>query len=246
MRAILPLLSVGAGLLLCTACGLPAGEHERYTVHSAHTGSSYDVRTFVPEGLEDPASAPQLVVLDGDWHAVPAFLEAGRPDHPPVVVVSVGYEGGNERMRDYTPTHVEPIEASGGLEAFVLALEEEILPDAPGAADDRIWFGHSAGGIAVTHLWLTRPDLGRHAIAASPAYYWDDGLLLALAEGAGPPGELVITVGEQEGWGMPAAARHMAQELGDAATLYTYPTREHMGTISPSLRDGLQRLLGGA
>lgn len=42
---------------------------------SEFTDSDQAVRTFVPDGA-DPDTAPQLVVLDGDWHAGAAMREA--------------------------------------------------------------------------------------------------------------------------------------------------------------------------
>jgi len=226
-------------LLVCASCGLPPGEHTSTTVESAITGSTYAVRTFVPEGA--PKDAPLLVVLDGDWHAVPAFLEAADDAHEPVIVLSVGYEDGNERVRDYTPTTVAAYPDSGGLDAFARALEEEILPVAPGTSTERIWFGHSLGGVAVTYLWLQRPDLVSTAIVASPAAYWDDGLLIDMAATTSHDGEVFVSVGGQEGWGLPALASALAHELD--APFVEYPGREHTGTIAPSLRDGLLHLL---
>ena len=231
-------------LLLLAACGLPPGDHDAYTVRSAHTGSRYAVRTFVPEGA-DRRTAPQLVVLDGDWHAVPAFLEAGREGHDPVVVVTIGYEDDNARIRDFTPTALDAVEGSGGLDAFVAALEEELLPGTPGDAEARVWFGHSLGGLAVTDLWLHRPDLAERVIAASPALYWDDALPIAEARDHGGGGDLFLTASAQEGWGIPASTARMADTLGASATLETYRGPEHTGTVVPSLRDGLTHFFGG-
>lgn len=231
------------GLLGGTSCGLPPGTHQSTVVESIFTGSAYEVRTFVPESVADPTTAAQVVVLDGDWHALPAFVEAGRDGHPPVVIVSIGYEGPNERIRDLTPTEVEG--AGGGLEAFADALEQEILPERAGSATDRILFGHSLGGLAVTHLWATRPALAPAVIAASPAYHWDEAIVFDTVGATDATGPVFLTHGGQEGHGIPELSAAMDETLGSRASHAVYPAREHTDTVAPSLRDGLATLLRG-
>jgi predicted alpha/beta superfamily hydrolase len=102
---------------------------------------------------------------------------------PPMLVVGVGYPEAavltdtiDQRSRHLTPTPSRHREGSGHADAFLRALRTELFPwlDArfPGAGD-RIYFGHSLGGLFGAHALLTAPDTFGRYIVSSPSLWWD-------------------------------------------------------------------------
>jgi predicted alpha/beta superfamily hydrolase len=235
-------------LVLASACTAPSGTFDAYTVQTQHTDSTYAVRTFVPDAVVDVDSARVLVVLDGDWYASASFRAVQRAIDDGLeapVVVTVGYESKNARFLDYTPTEFGERPESGGLDAFIDVLEQDILPDAPGS-DDRIVFGHSLAGLAVANLWFARSDLAPSVIAASPSFWWDDGVSFDRIPDERPAGELWMATGSQETVGMVGSAQAMDDELGDWGQFTLLRGRDHGSVVGPSLDKGLAHFLQAA
>lgn len=103
---------------------------------------------------------------------------------PAMTVVGVGYPGATSildtverRNRDLTPTSSPAFPGSGGGEAFAAFLRHELFPwleHRSALADDRIYFGHSLGGLFGTWILLTRPTSFDRYILSSPSLWWDE------------------------------------------------------------------------
>lgn len=147
-------------------------------------------------------------------------------DLPVLFAVSIGYPlDANppfvlRRNRDLTPTASPAFESAtpaltglketvptGGGEAFLAFLDEELLPalaDAfPIDPDDSTLTGQSFGGLFVLSALLRRPGSFRRYLAVSPSLWWDDRTLLKAAEqtikNTPPPSASVyMCVGELE------------------------------------------------
>ncbi|MDD2987460.1 MAG: alpha/beta hydrolase-fold protein [Zoogloea sp.] len=154
--------------------------------------SGHPYRIFVAEP-SSPAPAeghPVIYVLDGNAaFPVAAFLARGAAarrevtGHVPPLVVGIGYPGKADfdvaaRRRDYTPGGTGAGAADGGGEAdvFLDFIEGELKPliEARYVIDRKrqALFGHSFGGLLVTHALLTRPDSFSTFIASSPSIWW--------------------------------------------------------------------------
>ena len=107
---------------------------------------------------------------------------------PPMTLVGVGYPGAasivdtvERRTRDLTPTPSTTFPGSGGGEAFADFLQHELSPWLAGMntepAGERIYFGHSLGGLFGAWLLLTRPTWFDRYIISSPSLWWDAGHL---------------------------------------------------------------------
>ncbi|QLF93206.1 alpha/beta hydrolase [Pseudomonas sp. ABC1] len=224
---------------------------ERFTLDSADGLRHYRVDLAVPRKPAPPAGYPVAWLLDGnaalaelreDW-----LGELATGDAP--LLVMVGYDTELRfdvaaRTYDYTPApqgQVGPLleddvrhRPAGGAAVFRALLEHEIRPrvaarHALDSARQTIW-GHSYGGLFVLDSLFGNPGDYRHYVAASPALWWHDGLLLdterRYRERAGhPPASLLILRGAVERAGGPSAdprllaARRQAQAAvpGDAA-----------------------------
>jgi len=131
---------------------------------------------------------PVLYLLDGNaaLGALNAALldDLARRPQPPVLV-AVGYSGGKRldgpgRAYDYTPTAPTSDRfrqmATGGADVFLAWLLERLEPavarQVPLDHTRRTLWGHSLGGLFVTHALLTRPDAFAQGYAASPSLWW--------------------------------------------------------------------------
>lgn len=150
-------------------------------------------------------------------------------DLPPLFGVSIGYPldarppFALRRNRDLTPTVWPAFEAAtpaltglsekmptGGSEAFLAFLEDELLPALADAhrldPEDATLAGQSFGGLFVLDALLRRPGRFRRYLAVSPSLWWDDGALLVEAKrvveaSSSPPAlpaHLYMCVGELE------------------------------------------------
>ncbi len=141
---------------------------------------------------------------------------------PPLLVVGVGYDADplttmSLRFRDLTPTDapipellappVPPAHGAGGADRFLDAIAGDVLPHVASEhrADvaDATIIGWSLGGLFGCHALLTRPEVFRRYILASPAIWWDDAEVLRVEERtAAGRGELdaqvYLAVGDRE------------------------------------------------
>jgi uncharacterized protein len=143
------------------------------------------LRIFVGHCGEAPRTT--LVLTDGNglmglavdavrFMQIPGLL-------PSVLVVGVGYPDAavvtdtiDQRFRHLTPTPSRHREDSGHADSFVRFFRAELFPwlDARFAgAGDRIYFGHSLGGLFGVHVLLTAPDTFGAFIISSPSLWWD-------------------------------------------------------------------------
>ena len=141
-------------------------------------------------------------VLDGNWYFPTLAAEVFNMEYfghtPDAYMVGIGYQDTEtldvtaHRTRDYTPTAFSPPNSdhplqpqdyvgSGGADAFLDVLENEIIPFIEARYDldpsQRGLVGKSYGGLLSAYTLLTRPDLFRQMIIVSPALWWDDFML---------------------------------------------------------------------
>ena len=118
--------------------------------------------------------------------------------HPASYFIGIGYQNEadgipkeSNRTRDYTPTAFDPpeghflasnpvdYEGSGGCDAFLRVIEEEIIPfieNRYNVNQDRVLIGKSMSGLAAVHGVLSKPNLFNRYVIVSPAIWWDDWL----------------------------------------------------------------------
>lgn len=164
---------------------------------------------YVPESAKNKDSPsekyPVLYLLDGDahFHSVTGMIKQlstvnGNTVLPEMIVVGIP---NTNRSRDLTPTHVEMDfwsgdsirYDSGGGDKFLDFIEKELMPyvkkNYP-VTDYTTFIGHSFGGLSVINALLTRPQLFNNYVAIDPSLWWDDQLLLNMAESALPEKKL--------------------------------------------------------
>ena len=200
--AVLTLPSPASAQNVTERSWIPPFEVRTYDLPVSSNGVGY--RLFIREPLVEPRDGERPItvyVLDALWNlpavaALHSNVEFLRK-MPPIVFVGVGYQNENEgfrreanRTRDYTPTAFEPsdpethflrprdYEGSGGAQAFLDVLRDEIVPFVEDRFDvdpeTRGIVGKSMGGLLATYALLAQPDLFSHYLIISPALWWDD------------------------------------------------------------------------
>lgn len=174
-----------------------------YDLPTSTNGVNY--RIYVREPLRDPENGEKASVfyfLDPLALFVPSAVMSANYEYfnyiPPAYFIGIGYSNEEDgipkqenRTRDYTPTSFTPPDSthflssspvdymgSGGLDAFLDVLEDQIIPFVQEHFDvsnsDSVLIGKSLSGLALTHTLLTRPELFNRYLIVSPSLWWDD------------------------------------------------------------------------
>lgn len=256
-----------SALVLLAACKAPShppvtGKIDRFEIASQNVSDTFAILVRTPPGY-DPTGDPYPVVvqLDATFSFLDEFnVTAGHASEleetriiEPTVVVGIGYPYQDTettgRFRDYPPT---------GAPAFYAFIKDELIPEIDSryhvmGADRRVLFGHSYGGLFSLYALFqhdSHAPLFAGFVAASPSILWKGGelydFLPAFLDEPEPPA-LYMTVGGLEGPEMNVFADEMAKRLKDggydrfSTTVLPF---DHLGTISPSYRTGLERFIG--
>jgi uncharacterized protein len=233
---------------------------------SSETGTTYPIYIDAPDPEGSPGPWPTVLLMDGDFFFDAAVAEAQRLQKsgkiPPLLLVGVGYgagfgEPGNQRGRDYTPTHSELEPASGGADAFLGYLTNTLWPELvrrhPVSDEARGIAGYSLGALLALHaLFQPRPFFTR-ILAGSPSVWWDERALLAHAARLRDaqselPASLFVGVGTKDSRSMTGDLALLEQQLaarpfaGLRVISERFPGRNHFNAASDCLRAGLQAL----
>lgn len=143
-------------------------------------GEDRDLLISLPANYEQRSeSFPVLLVLDGlanFQHAAATAEFLARTGHGPEMIV-VGVPN-TDRTRDFTVNrHEDRRRPTGGAEAFLDCLEDELLPLVDRSFRThpyRVLVGHSLGGSLALYAAATRPGLFDAMIVVSPAISMDE------------------------------------------------------------------------
>lgn len=172
---------------------------KKIRINSEVLGEERTIFVSTPSNYSDSNKFfPVMYVLDG----YPALINftSGLTGNlsaydlcPEMIIVAI--ENTN-RLRDLTPTKprynkdgkeikYESWDKLGEADKFLTFIETELFPYIDKnyrTISYRIFSGHSAGGICVTHAFLSHNNMFNSYIAISPSLYWDSGLLNRTAE----------------------------------------------------------------
>jgi predicted alpha/beta superfamily hydrolase len=210
-------LLLAAGLLIMPAAS-PAADvvappshiisGQDLSIRSAVLNEARSLSIYLPDDYHiSTARYPVLYVLDGGAYAAyvaeTVRLLAFQRDIPPLIVVGIP---NTNRVRDFSPFPLANSPGSGGADAFLRFLSEELIPhmDAHYRTETyRILFGHSLGGSFTVYALFAQPTVFQAGLAVSPALYSDRGRLLRhleglLASGRGfPTSYLWLSIGDE-------------------------------------------------
>jgi predicted alpha/beta superfamily hydrolase len=155
-------------------------------IHSTILNEDRKIYVYTPVNHSEPL--PVIYLMDGENISLVAgivdFLY--QTNHlPPMIVVGIGnYE--YDRNRDLTPSHsllnmdgtTDSLfyKTSGGGENFLKFIKDEVMPFVEknyNPSPNKIFFGHSFGGLMTSYCLLNHPEMFNSYIAVSPALWWD-------------------------------------------------------------------------
>jgi predicted alpha/beta superfamily hydrolase len=192
MRNVL-LLAAGLALVVLGALAylLIAPRSHVLTPPRASNGIDYVLYVHIPHACRD-GGCEALYVLDGlAW--LPTFAQlddelSARRRIRPLILVGVGYRDafntGDLRKKDFTPPFGRQPNRTGGADAFLEVLRDEIIPYAeehlPIAPGRRGLAGHSYAGLFAAYTLAREPDLFDRYLIMSPALWFDGGKIYGL------------------------------------------------------------------
>jgi len=166
-------------------------------------GDPYRIFLYRPDGEPPVGGWPVLYLLDANaviGIAVDALrAQSAYPNGTGIsraILVGIGYpteaaydsvrrswDMGPPPGRSYPPHHAGgPDVRTGGADRFLHFIEAELKPmvarEATVNTDRQAIFGHSFGGLFVLYALFTRPAAFRSWIAASPAIWWEEAVVL--------------------------------------------------------------------
>lgn len=177
----LVLLAAGAA-----AYRLIAPRSNILTMPTASNGIDYVLFVHVPPACRN-GGCEALYVLDGlAWLPTFARLDdelSAQQRMAPVILVGIAYRDalntGDLRKLDFTPAFGRAPNRTGGAEAFLTVLRNEIIPFAeerlPIDPQSRGLAGHSYAGLFATYAFAEAPDLFDRYLVLSPALWFDGG-----------------------------------------------------------------------
>jgi predicted alpha/beta superfamily hydrolase len=189
-------LLIAAALALLALGGLAyqliAPRSHVLTPPRASNGVDYVLYVHVPAACRD-GGCEALYVLDGlAWLPTFARLDdelSATHRIRPLVLVGIGYrdafDTGDLRKKDFTPSFGRTPNRTGGADAFLDVLRNEIIPYAeehlPIAPGSRGLAGHSYAGLFTAYTLARDPDLFDRFLILSPALWFDGGKIYDVA-----------------------------------------------------------------
>ncbi|MBL8271864.1 alpha/beta hydrolase, partial [Steroidobacter sp.] len=219
----------------------------------------------LPRHYHESAQAyPVLYVLDAEtqFHAVTGAVQSlsvFSERIPEMIVIGVT---NTLRSRDLTPRSESPedlkyVPESGGADAFLRFLHEELQPWVAAryrTQPYRVLWGHSFGGLFTAYALLTRPQAFDAYLAISPSLHWDAQALPKRFERAGRTlrtgAYLFLCWGDNEPRIEPASEQLVAVLKNHAPAGLRwdhryYPGEDHRSTPHRSLHDALEAVFTG-
>lgn len=205
MKRTAILLAAGGALVLAACTDPPpattdVGTAEPFVfgeVHNWHSTALNEDRTlnfYLPDGYADSTLAyPVVYVLDGSAnegypHIAGLMQFMNMYDlHPKSIVVG---SANVDRYRDLSfPSRVDSdlvrLPTSGGSAAFMDYIEQEVQPfvhEHYRVKGARTIIGQSLGGLFVTEVLVTKPQLFDNYIIVMPSLWWNGSSILARAD----------------------------------------------------------------
>jgi predicted alpha/beta superfamily hydrolase len=171
-----------------------------HRLESKHVGASFDVRVLLPPTIPgENRRFPVVYMTDASGGAVVSDTMLRLlmlSDTPRFITVGIGYPGAPSyfqtmvvRQRDLTPVSdpgertdapfggtLAPAIRSGRAAQFLDFIRDELMPfiDAryPTIPSERVYAGHSLGGLFGCYTMFTRPDTFNRYIIGSPSLNW--------------------------------------------------------------------------
>lgn len=200
---VLGLLLLSSSMLVNSVYSeeLPAFNLPYSEVRSVHANSNkkdYELYIQLPASYAESTKNYPLVLVNDSRFAFPSASGAmqlmGGQVIQEAILVGISYSKGDDRgvsrTRDYTPTF-SPVEknghssasrlVSGHAKEYVSFIESQVIPliqkNYRVDHKNKIFVGHSYGGLLGTYILFKKPELFTHYIIGSPSLWYDNGVM---------------------------------------------------------------------
>lgn len=175
-----------------SAFELPLSEVRR--IHAESNNKDYELYIQLPASYKNSTTAYPLIIVNDSRFAFPlasgAMQLMGDRVVKEAIVVGVSYSKGDDstisRTRDYTPTYSpnEPNghsaaarKVSGHAKEYTAFLADQVIPLMQQHyrvdSSNKIFVGHSFGGLLGSYILVNRPEIFDHYIIGSPSLWYD-------------------------------------------------------------------------
>lgn len=197
---------LSSSLLVNPVCGeeLPAFSLPHSEVRSIHANSNdkdYELYIQLPASYAESTKNYPLVLVNDSRFAFPSASGAmqlmGGEVIQEAILVGISYSKGDDRgvsrTRDYTPTF-SPMEkhghsstsrlVSGHAKEYVEFIADQVIPllqkNYRIDSANKIFVGHSFGGLLGSYILVNRPELFDHYIIGSPSLWYDNKVIFQM------------------------------------------------------------------
>lgn len=176
---------------------------ETIDIHANSNDKDYELYIQLPKSYQDTQkSYPLIIVNDSSW-GFPitngAMTLMGGNVVEEAIVVGVSYAKGEDRTisrtRDYTPSYSpkepnghspEARKVSGHAKEYTAFLAEQVIPLMQKKyrvdANNKIFVGHSFGGLLGCYILVNRPEVFDHYIIGSPSLWYDNKVIFKMEQ----------------------------------------------------------------
>lgn len=181
--------------------GYPA--YETLSIHANSNNKDYELYIQLPKSYPNTKTAYPLIIVNDTNFAFPitngSMALMGGNVVKEAIVVGVSYAKGEDRTisrtRDYTPTYspAEPNghssaarKVSGHAKEYTAFLADQVIPflqkNYRVDAKNKIFVGHSFGGLLGSYILVNRPEVFDHYIIGSPSLWYDKKVIFKMEE----------------------------------------------------------------
>lgn len=174
---------------------------EVIAVHAEANNKDYELYIQLPKSYKETNTNYPLIVVNDVRFAFPSTIGAlqlmGGHDTQEAIIVGISYSKGDDirvsRTRDYTPTHspneknghsIEARKASGYAKEYMNFIADQVIPlmqkNYRVDANNKVFVGHSFGGLLGTYILLHKPEIFNHYIIGSPSLWYDKGVMFKM------------------------------------------------------------------
>jgi len=176
-------------------------QSEVRTIHANSNKKDYELYIRLPSSYKNSTASYPLIIVNDAIYAFPMAsgvmqLMGGQVIQEAILVGisdSKGDDRGVSRTRDYTPTF-SPMEenghssasrlASGHAKEYVDFIADQVIPlmqkNYRIDPNNKIFVGHSFGGLLGSYILVNRPELFDHYIIGSPSLWYDNKVMFTM------------------------------------------------------------------
>ncbi len=159
---------------------------ESFTITSEFMGEERKIQVALPKQYNEWTSYDVQYMLDPVWNmdlrkSLLDFMQNNTMAPRTILVGIVS----TDRNADMTPTRLQHLPTTGNADNFIQFVAKEVKPFIESkykTSGHNTFAGHSFGGLCVMYSFLKQPEVFDAYLIGDPSFWYDDQLLIKLAE----------------------------------------------------------------